>query len=245
MVNFSVVIPIFNEKDNIQKLIEEIFVYLESYNQFEIIIVNDGSKDDTEIIVKKLSKKYPINLINNKTNNGQSFSINEGVKKDFLYKIIESDPSFNEKDFIQGAKTAYDMILSSFSSGDTDISNEDVFLVGGIRKKRKDSFIKIISSKVANSFRSFILDDNCKDTGCSLKIFDKNVFLNFPYFNGMHRFLPALFKGYGKKTIFIEVDHRPRIYGISKYGTWKRLFRGIRDLIKVLKIIKEFKRNNV
>ena len=88
-----------------------------------------------------------------------------------------------------------------------------------------------------------ILNDNCKDTGCSLKVFDKEVFLKFPYFNGMHRFLPALFSGYNKKTHFINVDHRPRIFGISKYGTWGRLIRGIRDLIKVVKIIKKFKSN--
>ena len=105
--------------------------------------------------------------------------------------------------------------------------------------------IKIISSKIANKFRNLILKDDCLDTGCSLKVFDRNTFLKFPFFNGIHRFLPALFRGYGKKTFFIEVDHRSRIYGISKYGTFIRLIRGVRDLIKVVKIIKKFKRSNV
>ena len=102
--------------------------------------------------------------------------------------------------------------------------DKDLVLVGGIRLNRKDNFLKKISSKIANKIRMLILKDNCEDTGCSLKIFDKKIFLSFPLFDGIHRFLPALFTGYGKKTIFVDVDHRPRIYGYSKYGTFKRLF---------------------
>ena len=88
-----------------------------------------------------------------------------------------------------------------------------------------------------------ILKDNCDDTGCSLKVFDKGVFIKFTYFDGIHRFLPALFNGYDKKTFFIDVDHRPRIHGYSKYGTFVRLFKGIKDLIRVAKMIKKFKRD--
>jgi dolichol-phosphate mannosyltransferase len=91
--------------------------------------------------------------------------------------------------------------------------------------------------------RKKILNDNCNDTGCSLKVFDKDVFMEFPFFNGIHRFLPALFKGYGKNTFFLNVDHRARIYGYSKYGIFLRLVRGIKDLIKVNRILKEFRRN--
>ena len=120
-------------------------------------------------------------------------------------------------------------------------SNKNLYLVGGIRKNRKDNFKKIISSKIANLIRKKLLNDNCNDTGCSLKIFDKETFLRFPPFNGMHRFLPALFKGYGKNTDFINVDHRKRKFGISKYGTFDRMIRGIRDMIRVLIIIKKIK----
>ena len=104
--------------------------------------------------------------------------------------------------------------------------------------------IKILSSKIANKIRSYILNDDCVDTGCSLKVFDRNIFLSFPFFDGIHRFLPALFKGYNKNTFFINVDHRPRIHGNSKYGTFGRLVRGIRDLITVAKIIKKFRRDH-
>ena len=113
-------------------------------------------------------------------------------------------------------------------------------LVGGIRLHRKDSFIKKISSKFANSLRKFILNDDCDDTGCSLKIFDRNIFLSLPFFNGIHRFLPALFKYNGSNNKFVIVDHRSRKYGISNYGTLDRALKGIKDLYKVKKIIKEF-----
>ena len=121
-------------------------------------------------------------------------------------------------------------------------SNNDISLVGGIRLKRKDNYVKIISSILANYVRNFILKDNCTDTGCSLKVFDKHIFESFPFFDGIHRFLPALFSGYGKKTFFLNVDHRNRLYGYSKYGTVSRLIRGIRDIIKVVRIINNYKK---
>ena len=93
--------------------------------------------------------------------------------------------------------------------------------------------IKIYSSIIANKFRAWALNDNCPDTGCALKIFNKNIFLSFPYFDGIHRFLPALFKGFGHKTQFIIVNHRSRLSGKSKYGTFDRLFKGLFDIIRV------------
>ena len=101
-----------------------------------------------------------------------------------------------------------------------------------------------MSSRLANFIRKLILNDNCDDTGCSLKIFDRKTFLKIPFFDGLHRFLPALFSGLGKKTLFINVDHRSRVYGVSKYATIDRLLRGIRDLIKVKKILKDLKKSD-
>ena len=105
-----------------------------------------------------------------------------------------------------------------------------------------DSYIKILSSKIANLVRSSILNDDCPDTGCSLKVFDRDIFLELPYFDSIHRFIPALFKGYGCKTVFKTVDHRPRLSGKSKYGTLDRLFKGIFDLVRVKIIIYRFKK---
>jgi len=234
MSKFSIIIPIYNEELNISGLVDEIFLSLIKYqNRFEIILVNDASSDNSLNIIKSLTYKYSniIKFINNNSNLGQSFSLIEGIKKS-LYKTIvtlDGDGQNNPKDI--------PFLIDKY------FSDDKLFLIGGIRIKRKDSFIKIISSRVANFMRKKILNDNCNDTGCSLKVFDKDVFMEFPFFNGIHRFLPALFKGYGKNTFFLNVDHRARIYGYSKYGIFLRLVRGIKDLIKVNRILKEFRRN--
>ncbi len=230
MINFSVLVPVYNESANIPKLVTEIFLSLEKYKNFELIIINDGSEDNSAEIINKLGKNYPITLINHESNLGQSFSIWNGVKKSKYKTIVtlDGDGQNNPNDIPK--------LLNVF------FEDEKLFLIGGIRKKRKDNIIKIISSKLANKIRSYILEDDCIDTGCSLKVFDKKIFLSFSYFNGIHRFLPALFKGYGYQTRFIEVDHRIRIYGKSKYGTFDRLLKGIKDLIKVKHMIKENKK---
>ena len=231
MNKFSIVIPIYNEEENIIRLIKEIIQHTKDYSNFEIIIVNDGSTDQSLKRINSTFDQSLIKIINNKKNIGQSYSLKEGIIASNYQTIItlDGDGQNNPKDIPR--------LLEKYFSDDS------IYLVGGIRNKRKDTFIKIVSSKIANNIRSFILDDKCKDTGCSLKVFNKLVFLEFPFFDGIHRFLPALFLGYNKKTFFMNVDHRPRIYGYSKYGTYKRLIRGIGDLIRVAKIIKKFKRN--
>ena len=222
-MHFSIIIPCFNEAENIPSLLNEINQELIDF-EYEIIIIDDKSTDNSIEIIKK--NNHNIKVLENKFNKGQSFCISKGVKISNSNTIVtidcdgQNNPADIKKLFLIYKK------------------NKTVKLVGGIRNKRIDNFTKIISSKIANSIRSKILNDQCKDTGCSLKIFDRDIFLNFPYFNGIHRFLPALFKGYGHITIFIEVNHRKRKYGVSKYGTINRLFIGIRDILIVKKIIK-------
>ena len=232
-MNFSLVIPVFNEELNVGILIHEIINNLKTYNsKYEIILVNDASEDNTFEELTKIRDKYKekIIILNNKINLGQSYSIIKGIENSGYNTIVtlDADGQNNPKDI--------NRLLAKY------FSDDKIYLVGGIRHKRKDNFIKKISSKIANKVRSSILKDNCIDTGCSLKVFDKHTFLIFPKFNGIHRFLPALFTGYNKKTYFINVDHRPRIYGQSKYGTFKRLFAGIKDLIRVYNIIKKYRK---
>lgn len=221
--DFSVVIPIFNESENIIELLNEIQKNLKSF-YYEIILIDDFSNDDTIHKINNYNKKN-IELIKNSKNLGQSKSILKGVKIAKAQNIItldgdgQNDPSDIPK------------LFSVYNSN-------DVGLVSGLRLNRKDSFIKKFSSKIANKIRSFILNDDCIDTGCALKIFNKNYFLEMHYFNGIHRFLPALFKGYGHKVMFVSVNHRFRKYGKSKYGILKRLFVGIFDIVRVLIIIK-------
>ena len=223
---FSIVIPLYNESQNILNLIDEIKLSLKNYKNYEIVLVDDKSTDETLKIIGEI-KGHNIKIIKNHENKGQSFSIHLGISKS-LNKIIITLDGDGQNDPADIPK-----LLEYY------LENNKIKLVGGIRIKRKDNFIKIISSKIANFIRSRILRDGCPDTGCSLKVFNKSIFLLFPYFNGMHRFLPALFKGYGYSTKFIYVNHRKRKYGNSKYGTLNRLFKGIRDMFKVKKIIKQ------
>lgn len=227
---FSVIIPVYNEGDNLISLIKEIKNSLKNYKEFELIFVNDSSTDDTLQILNKEKSKFDFKILNNESNLGQSYSTFSGIKNSKYNTIVTLDGD--------GQNNPYDIpkLLEFY------INNNDIFLVGGIRAKRKDNIIKIVSSRIANLVRSKILKDGCIDTGCSLKVFDRNIFLKFEYFDGIHRFLPALFNGFGYKTFFLKVDHRKRKHGKSKYGTFLRLLNGLNDMIKVKKMI--IKKNN-
>ena len=224
--NFSIIIPVYNEANNIKKLLNEIRFSLKNFDTYQIIFIDDGSTDDSQDILKDFENKKLIQLIKNKKNIGQSYSINKGIKNAKYETIItlDGDGQNNPNDIPK--------LIKMYN----ETNNK---LIGGIRINRKDDYIKKISSVIANNIRSFILKDNCKDTGCSLKIFDRKIFLSFPYFDGLHRFLPALFKGFGYNTDFINVSHRQRNSGNSKYGTFDRLFKGIRDIFIVNSIIKK------
>ncbi len=232
MIKFSIVIPVFNEEHNIKNLIIEIYNSLKKINNvFEIILVNDGSNDETLTKLENLDKKkYKITLINNKKNFGQSYSIRKGIELSNYENIltIDGDGQNNPNDIPK--------LIEVYQK-------KNLQLISGIRYKRKDNFIKKFTSKVANNVRSFILKDNCTDTGCSLKLFKRNIFLKIPYFSGIHRFIPSIFNALNCKINYINVDHRPRLKGVSKYGTIYRLYRGIIDIVKVIRIIKIIKKN--
>ena len=231
MNGFSIVIPIYNEEENIDKLLKEIENKIDSKYIYEIICINDASSDKSLEVIKQLQLKKRLIIYNHNYNLGQSYALYTGIKRSKYNDIItidgdgQNDPSDINK--------LLDLYLRSGAC-----------LVSGIREKRKDNYIKIISSIIANKVRSFILKDRCKDTACGLKVFKKNIFLRFPYFDGIHRFLPALYKGFGHKTYFVSVDHRIRLSGVSKYGTFNRLFKGIYDLIRVKIIISRYKKKN-
>lgn len=228
-MNFTIVVPLYNEAENVENLINEIYSVFKVYKpiEYEIILVNDASNDNTPEILNSLEKKYQnLKTINNKKNVGQSFSLINGIKSSKFNTIVTLDGD------CQNNPADIPKLLKKYNS------DNDIGLVGGLRLKRKDTIIKKISSKIANKVRKIILNDKCDDTGCSLKVFDKKIFIKLPEFEGLHRFMPALFNGYGCKTFFIPVDHRARLFGKSNYGTFGRLYRGIIDMIRVLKILK-------
>ena len=220
----SIIIPVYNEEKNISILIDEIDKSCNFLAEYEIIIIDDCSDDNT-INVIKLKKKPNLKVIKNKQNFGQSYSIYRGVENATFDTIITLDGD------LQNDPCDINNICQIY------FTNKDIKLVSGIRNKRKDSALKIISSKIANRVRSFILKDNCPDTGCSLKVFDKNVFLQIPYFDGLHRFIPAFFVGMNFNVKYVNVNHRYRKYGFSKYSTLSRMFKGIYDIYRVKKLI--------
>ena len=234
MHKISLVIPIYNEESNIKKLFDEIIntnVYQLVNN---IIFVDDCSKDQSSNLLKKIQESYSkVHILSHSFKCGQSECLKTAAHytSDKSIVTMDGDGQNNPKDIPK--------LLDKY------FSRKDIYLVGGIRNKRKDSIIKILTSKIANRFRMLILKDDCIDTGCSLKVFDKEIFLSFPFFNGIHRFLPTLFIGFGHKVKYMPVSHRPRLSGFSKYGTLDRLFVGIRDIMKVRKIIINKKKSNV
>lgn len=223
---FSIIIPVYNEVDNVEKLFEEILQVPDIKKcDFEIIFVNDGSTDGTKEKLQSLSlgHKSLLQVISHTNNYGQSAALLTGARFAKFPVLITMDGDG------QNDPNDIPKLFNSFKMNN---------VVLGIRKKRNDNLSKKISSFIGNSIRQKILNDQCKDTGCSLKIFSRKSFLELPYFNHMHRFLPALFKRAGYQLTTVEVNHRPRCHGTSKYGVMNRLFVGIYDLIGMRWLLK-------
>ena len=224
----SVVVPVRNEQDNVAPLVAEIDAALKGFTH-EIVYVNDGSTDETHVRLQQLQTQYPqLRIVRHANSCGQSTAVRSGVK---------------------AAK--YDWIATLDGDGQNDPADipklvdaleEGVWLVGGNRRKsRRDTWIKRISSVIANTVRSKMLRDDTPDTGCGLKLFNKVAFLDLPYFDHMHRFLPALILRAGGEVISEPVNHRSRTMGVSKYGTLDRLWAGITDIAGVIWLQKRAK----
>jgi len=217
----SVVVPVRNEEDNVADLIFEIRKSLKNKINYEIIYVDDGSTDHTHKNLIVLQNTYKeLRVIRHKKSCGQSSAVRTGVKhaKYDWIATLDGDGQNNPADIPQ--------LLNALKEG--------IELVGGNRRhSRRDTWIKRISSVIANGVRAWMLQDDTPDTGCGLKLFSREAFLDLPYFDHMHRFLPALIKRRGGQIISIPVSHRPRSHGQSNYGTIDRLLVGIVDLFGV------------
>ena len=223
-MDLSVVIPVFNEEESIGLLINEIEQSLQDIN-YELLIVDDYSNDNTLSVLGQFkSNNNRIRIIKHDKNYGQSFAIRSGIKsaKSTWIATIDGDGQNDPKDIPR----LYSVLISESDS-------EQNVLIAGYRIKRKDTWLKKLSSKYANKLRSRILKDHVPDTGCGLKLFSREFFLDLPSFNHMHRYLPALFISRGGKILSIEVNHRPRVKGSSKYGFNNRFWVGIKDILGV------------
>lgn len=232
MKNFTIIIPIFNESDSIFRLVDEITKEFKKIKP-QLIIVNDGSTDD--FLKKKDQIRYkPFKLITHTHNCGKCKAMYSGIKsaKNKNICIIDGDgqnPPYEAKKLMK-----YWNKLSK--------KQKKFGLICGNRINRQDTIIKRASSKVANKIRRFILNDECNDTACALKVFSRDDYLKLDYFLNMHRFLPALFKMNSGEIHNVSVTDRKRERGVSKYSFNNRFWIGVSDLIKVrLMILKRRK----
>jgi dolichol-phosphate mannosyltransferase len=220
MPQLSVVVPVFNERDNIPPLLAEIAAALRGKLDFEIVYVDDDSSDDSVAVLAAEKPNYPeLRIVRHLSRSGQSTAVWNGVRaaRSPWIATLDGDGQNDPADIPK--------LLAA-----RDEAPEDVRLLAGWRTTRRDSFNKRISSKIANAVRSRMLKDDTPDTGCGLKLFEREVFLRLPYFDHMHRYLPALVKRAGFQSRSVPVGHRPRTAGKSKYGMLDRLWVGISDL---------------
>ena len=233
-MKISVVVPVHNEADNIVPLIEEIVNAMGQADAYEIIYVDDGSNDRTEAVLKHALRDFTaLRVIRHQQSCGQSTAIYTGVKA-ANYPWIATLDGDGQNDPADIPRLYKVLIKENETKG-------NLWMVAGWRNKRYDSSWRLFSSKVANGVRSRLLGDNTPDTGCGLKVFSRNNFLGLPYFDHMHRFLPALILRAGGQVISEPVNHRSRTSGHSKYGTLDRLWAGIIDLSGVIWLQKRAK----
>ena len=232
----SIVVPVRNEAGNIGTLVAEIRKALGGLWPFEVIYVNDGSSDDTEAELKRLMALYPwLRRLRHKQSCGQSSAVRSGVQAARAPLVVTLDgDGQNNPAFIPA-------LLRALEAGATRQGTQ-IALIAGQRVGRKAAGFKKLQSRIANGVRGAVLRDGTRDTGCGLKAFRRDVFLNQAYFDGLHRFLPALVKRDGYGIGYVDVVDRPRASGASNYGLWDRLWVGIMDLAGVWWLIRRKKR---
>ena len=231
----SVVVPVHNEEDNVAPLVDEIVTALRGRIDFEIVYVDDTSKDATLQRLRDLQATVPeLRVIRHVSPAGQSTAVRNGVKAARAPWIATLDGD--------GQNDPADIpnLLAKRDAGDPQTK-----MYAGWRVNRKDSGSKRWASKWANAIRSRMLRDSTPDTGCGIKLFERAAFLDLPYFDHMHRYLPALMQRAGWKTVSVPVNHRHRTAGVSKYNNLNRALVGIRDLRGVAWLITRSRRTAV
>jgi dolichol-phosphate mannosyltransferase len=231
--HLSVVIPVKNEAENIQPLVAEIHQALDPLMPFEIVYVDDGSGDATVARIRALQQDDPaLRLVRHARSCGQSTAIRSGVKaaRAAWIATLDGDGQNDPADI----PALWRMAMESAQGG--------TVLYAGWRAKRRDTWVKRLTSRFANRLRAYLLGDATPDTGCGLKLFERDLFLELPYFDHMHRYLPALVIRAGGKVVSVRVNHRPRERGRSNYGTLDRAWVGIYDLFGVRWLMRRARR---
>ena len=227
----SIVVPVKDEADNIGSLVEEIAAAMARRWSFEVVYVNDGSTDTTELeLTRLMAERRWLRQIKHARSCGQSAAVRTGVAAARAPIVVTLDgDGQNDPSFIPA-------LVRSLEE-----ASPRVGLIAGQRVGRRASRSKQFQSRVANGVRAAILRDGTRDTGCGLKAFRREVFLAMPYFDGLHRFLPALVRREGYEIAYVDVIDRPRHSGVSNYGFFDRLWIGIMDLAGVWWLIRRKK----
>ena len=236
MINLSIVIPARNEADNIVPLVEAIDRALTGFAPFEIIVVDDGSTDlSVARLTQRITTMPHLRLVRHDTSGGQSAAVHSGVlaARAAIVCTLDGDGQNPPEELPK---------LAAPLLGDT---TGRIGLVAGQRVGRQDSWSKKIASKLANAIRGWLLQDGTRDTGCGLKAFRREAFLALPYFDHMHRYLPALFARDGWAVAHVDVSHRARGAGRSNYSNLQRGLVGIVDLIGVAWLLRRRKKAHV
>lgn len=233
--SLSVVVPVFNERDNVPPLVAEIVAALRGVTDFEIVYVDDHSRDDTLAVLDGLKASVPeLRVLHHVTQSGQSTAVRNGVKaaRGAWIATLDGDGQNDPADIPK--------LLAARAAADAQVK-----LFAGWRVSRQDSGSKRWASKWANAIRARMLRDDTPDTGCGIKLFERDAFLDLPYFDHMHRYLPALMQRAGWRTLSVPVNHRHRTSGVSKYNNLNRALVGIRDLRGVAWLIARSRRTVV
>jgi dolichol-phosphate mannosyltransferase len=222
---FSIVIPLNNEEQNVEPLLDELRRAVTSLPRCEVIIVDDGSCDGTARAVRRCT--FPdaaLRLLRHERRRGQSTAVYNGVlaARTEIVVVLDGD--------LQNDPADIPVLLDRLAS---DADPATLGLVIGHRRLRRDSALRKVSSRLANLVRARVLGDATPDTGCGLKLVRRSVFVRLPYFDHMHRFLPALVLRAGFRVVTVPVSHRPRLHGAAHYGTLDRLWVGLVDLAGV------------
>jgi len=235
MPELSVVVPVHNERDNIVPLLTEIVAALRGKTDFEIVYVDDSSKDDSLAVLTAAKAQFPeLRVLRHLSQSGQSTALRTGIRAARGAWIATLDGD--------GQNDPADIPKLLAMRGE---SPDAIKLFAGWRVDRKDTGSKRWASKFANALRSRLLRDETPDTGCGIKLFARAAFLDLPYFDHMHRYLPALFQRAGWQVKSVPVNHRPRGSGVSNYNNLNRALVGISDLRGVAWLIRRSRRTGV
>lgn len=227
MYEFTIIVPVYNEEDNLERVEKELLAYMQiASKKTSILFVNDGSKDHSQSLIETIcARNEAFHFISFKENRGLSAAIKAGFDhvESPLLGYIDSD--------LQTAPEDFNLLLEHIGEYD---------LVTGVRSNRKDSFVKNMSSKIANGIRRAFTNDGMDDTGCPLKVIKTDFAKRIPMFKGLHRFLPAMILLQNGKVLQVPVQHFPRIAGTAKFGLWNRLLGPLMDCFAYLWMKKKY-----